>query len=68
MVRVSDSLKKDPSFKHEKEVPGKKQVWVKKEKKVEEVKMISEFKEPLLYLDNFSLHELINIYLTKVCK
>ena len=34
---VSDSLRKDPSFKHMKEVPVKKQVWVKKERKVEEV-------------------------------
>ena len=42
MVRVSDSLRKNPSFKHMKEVPVKKQVWVKKERKVEEVKMLSE--------------------------
>ena len=31
------------------------------EKKVEEVKMLNEFKEPLLDLDNCSLHELISI-------
>ena len=31
------------------------------EKKVEQVNMLSEFKDPLLYLDNCSLHELINV-------
>ena len=31
------------------------------EKKVEEVKMLSEFKDPLLYLDKCILHELINV-------
>ena len=51
---VSDSLRKDPLFKHMKEVPVKKQVWVKKER-VEEVKMLSEVKEPLLDLENCSL-------------
>ena len=48
LVRVSDSLRKNPSFKQMKEIPVKKQVWVKKERKVEEVKMLSEVKEPLL--------------------
>jgi hypothetical protein len=38
------------------------------EKQVEEVKMLSEVKEPLLDLVNCSLHDRINIYLTKVCK
>ena len=33
LVCVSDSLRKDPSFKHMKEVPVKKLVWVKKRKK-----------------------------------
>ena len=61
MVCVSDSLRKDPSFKYMKEVPVKKLVWVKKQRKVEEVKMLSEVKEPLLGLDNCSLHELISI-------
>ena len=31
------------------------------ERKVEEVKMLSEVKEPLLDLENFSLHELISM-------
>ena len=34
---------------------------VMKERKVEEVKMFSEVKEPLLDLENCSLHELISI-------
>ena len=34
---------------------------VKNEKKVEEVKMLSEFKDPLLDLDQCSLYELINV-------
>ena len=42
---------------------NEKLVWVKmKERKVEEVKMLSEVKEPLLDLDNCSLHELILSY------
>ena len=41
--------------------PVKQQVWVKKEKKVEEVKMLTEVKEPWLDLENCSLHELISI-------
>ena len=36
-------------------------VLIEKERKVEEVKMLSEVKEPLLDLDNCSLHELISI-------
>ena len=44
LVCVSDLLRKNPSFKHVKEVPIKKQVWIKKERKVEEVKMLSEVK------------------------
>ena len=41
---------------------NEKLVWVKmKERKVEEVKMLSEVKEPLLDLENCSLHELISI-------
>ena len=36
-------------------------IMVMKEKKVEEVKMLIEVKEPLLDLDNCSLHELISI-------
>ena len=39
----------------------------KNERKVEEVKILSEVKEPLLDLDNCSLHELISI-LQKSCK
>ena len=61
MVRVSDSLRKDSSLKHVEKVPVKQQVWVKKEKKVEEVKMLNEVKDPLLDLENCSLHELISI-------
>ena len=34
---------------------------VMKEKQLEEIKMLSEVKEPLLYLENCSLHELISI-------
>ena len=48
MVCVVDSLRKDSSFKHVKEVPVKKLVWVKREKEVEEVKMLSEVKDPFL--------------------
>ena len=44
-----------------KEAPVKNQDWVGKERKVEEVKMLSEVKEPLLDLDNCRLHELISI-------
>ena len=61
LVCVNDSLRKNPSFKHEKEDPVKKQVWIKKERKVEEVKMLNEVKEPLLDLDNCTLQELIAI-------
>ena len=46
LVCVSDSLRKDSLFKHVKEVHVKQQVWVK----VEEVKMLSEVKDPLLDL------------------
>ena len=38
---------------------------IEKDRKVEEVKMISEVKEPLLDLDNCSFHELIS-FLQKV--
>ena len=47
-ICVSDLLRKDSSFKHVKEVPIKQQVWVKREKEVEEVKMLSEVKDPFL--------------------
>jgi hypothetical protein len=61
VVFISDILEKDAPVKHYKRFPLQKQVWAKKEKKVEEVKMLSEVKDPLLDLEKCSLHELINI-------
>ena len=46
---------------HEQERIAKETIMVMKERKVEEVKMLSEVKEPLLNLDNCSLQELISI-------
>ena len=43
---------------HEQERVAKETIMVMKERKVEEVKMLSEVKEPLLDLENCSLHEL----------
>ena len=63
MVCVSDLLRKNPSFKHVKEVPIKKQVWIKKERKVEEVKMLSEVKDPLLDLSNLQLQVSVSWFL-----
>jgi hypothetical protein len=62
---ISDILEKDTPVKHYKKLPLQKQVWVKKEKEVEEVKMLSEVKDPLLDLEKCSLHD---VYLTKICK
>jgi hypothetical protein len=61
VVFSSDILEKDAPVKHYKRLPLQKHVWDKKEKKVEEVKMLSEVKDPLLDLEKCSLHELLNI-------
>jgi hypothetical protein len=57
---MSPSVNSTSTFKQH---PGEtlKDAWVKKEKNVEEVKMLSEVKDPLLNLEKCSLHELINI-------
>jgi hypothetical protein len=57
---MSPSVSSTSTFK---EQPGEtlKDAWAKKEKKVEEVKILSEVKDPLLDLEKCSLHELINI-------
>ena len=46
---------------HEQERVAKESIGVMIEREVEEVKMLSEVKEPLLDLENCSLHELISI-------
>jgi hypothetical protein len=51
VVFISDILEKDTPIKHYKRLPLQKQVWAKKERKVEEVKMLSEVKDPLLDLE-----------------
>jgi hypothetical protein len=61
VVFISDILEKDAPVKHYKKLPFQKQVWAKKEKKLEEVKMLSEVKDPSLDLEKCSLHELMSI-------
>jgi hypothetical protein len=58
---ISDILEKDAPVKHYKRLPLQKKVWVRKEKEVEEVKMFSEVKDPLLDLEKSSLHDLMSI-------
>jgi hypothetical protein len=57
---MSPSVNSTSTFKQH---PGEtlKDARVKKEKKLEEVKMLSEVKDPLLDLEKCSLHELISI-------
>jgi hypothetical protein len=58
---ISNILEKDAPVKHYKRLPLQKRVWVKKEREVEEVKMLSEVKDPLLDLEKCSWHELMSI-------